>query len=390
MSFFSLTKKGLKSGLALISQISPKKSDVEIFTKTKIKLKDGLVNIQAVNANAFFESKLKANNLDITINELEFLVSTDLLVSSINLLQDEEVGFEVNLDKETLQIQGAKARHTIRITTENIDNFITPEEKKENLEIIVTVNSQDFIDSVKATLVSVGQPKSVYDSKFLNICMTVDKSENQFLIVSTDRYRVTKNVIPAEFKEISSDLESNKNYLTLPKNLQYIISEASDIEKVSLHFNSDFLWLKLGENSLAVRYGGLEYPDYNKIIPQSFACSFVVVTQEISMALRQAYLTARANTVNKSINLNIKPKENKIVIESKTDKGESSQSEVSVSNYQGIDEDWSQSFNADYLLDYINLVNAEKIFWESNPGKPSVLSPEGQKSKQLYLVSGLR
>jgi len=53
-------------------------------------------------------------------------------------------------------------------------------------------------------------------------------------------------------------------------------------------------------------------------------------------------------------------------------------------------EDWSQSFNADFLLEYLSSVETENVLWESNPGKPAVLSPEGKKETEFYLVSGLR
>ena len=106
--------------------------------------------------------------------------------------------------------------------------------------------------------------------------------------------------------------------------------------------------------------------------------------------LRQVYLSARSNLANKTVNVEILPKENKIVLSAETEDGNKSESTLTLKNYEGIDDSWKQSFNADYLMDYLNVLQTEEMVWEANPGKPSVLSPIGEKEKQLYLVSGLK
>jgi hypothetical protein len=70
--------------------------------------------------------------------------------------------------------------------------------------------------------------------------------------------------------------------------------------------------------------------------------------------------------------------------------GESSESTITLTNYEGISDDWEQPFNSGYLTDYLNTTTTEEILWESNPSKPSILSPKGHKATQMYLVSGLK
>jgi DNA polymerase III sliding clamp (beta) subunit (PCNA family) len=113
-------------------------------------------------------------------------------------------------------------------------------------------------------------------------------------------------------------------------------------------------------------------------------------TSELLSAFKQVYFFAKSNTINKSVELKVVPKDKKIVLTSHTDDGFASESEVALGSYKGAEEEWTQSFNSDYLMDYISSVNTENTLWESNPGKPSVLSPEGQKTTQFYMVSGLR
>lgn len=390
MPFLSLSQKTLSSVIAICSQISLKKSEVEAYTFTKVTITKEMVMFSALNSGAFYTTSLIPNNLDLDQSEYSFLIKTEIFSGAINLIPDEEIGFDINPEKHTLVVQGSKAKHTLRIDTERLADFIEPQPTSE-LQAEITLESDSFIKALNASFVSVGQAKNVYEPKFLNVCFTPKIDEKKLYIVSTDRYRVGKTSIDAEISNISEKLQNEvQNYLILPKNLQLFIAFAHSFKTVKLNFYEDFAELNTENTKIMVRFGEGNYPDYEKIIPQSFSCSFQINTKEILNCLRQVYLSARSNTVNKSINLEVLPSENKIMLSSQTEDGYASESSLEILNYQGTMENWKQSFNADYLIEYINTLENPMIFWEANPGKPSVLSPLDEKERQLYLVSGLK
>jgi len=390
MPFLSLAQKQLSSVLGICGQISLKKSEVESFTFTKITINKEKVTISALNSGAFYTTELTPNNLDLDQDEFSFLIKTEIFAGAINLISDEQIGLDINLDKHTLIVQGSKAKHTLRIDTDRISDFIEPKPTSQ-LQAKLKLKSVDFAKALEASFISVGQAKNVYEPKFLNVCFTPKLDEKKLFVVSTDRYRVSKTCIEAEISEISEKLQSeSQNYLVLPKNLQLLLGLSHQDDKVSLDFYEDFAELKVNNASIMVRYGEGIYPDYDKIIPQSFTCSFNAETKDLLSGLRQVYLSARTNTINKSILLDIDPQNNKLTFSSQTEDGYSSESAIDIANYQGTMENWKQSFNADYLIEYINTVENSTIFWEANPGKPSVLSPLNEKERQLYLVSGLK
>jgi DNA polymerase-3 subunit beta len=320
-----------------------------------------------------------------------FLVKTDILASSLALFTTDTVTFEVDLAKHNLLLQGQKSKYNLRISTDNLANFVTPEIENKPLLFQSTVITSEFVEAVKAALVAVGIPKNVYEPQFLNICFTIDNPNSRFLVVATDRFRVVKTVLPATFASVDEELQlERKNFLILPKSLQLLLSGLDNQEKVELDFYTDFLIAKIDQIELLLHYGDGQYPDYEKIIPQSFSCNFLINTKEIFEGLKQSYLFAKNNTINKSISVTTRPVEKELVITSKTDDGYSSETVLNLLNYEGEMESWTQAFNADFLLDYVNLTKTENILWEANPGKPSVLSPEKEKSKQQYLVSGLK
>jgi DNA polymerase III sliding clamp (beta) subunit (PCNA family) len=93
---------------------------------------------------------------------------------------------------------------------------------------------------------------------------------------------------------------------------------------------------------------------------------------------------------NKSISIKVEPEKSKVTFSANSAEGNNSESVINLSNYEGSSDSWEQAFNADYLIDYFNTIKTDNLLWESNPGKPSVISPEHEKEKQLYLVSGLK
>ena len=141
---------------------------------------------------------------------------------------------------------------------------------------------------------------------------------------------------------------------------------------------------------LGIRQSSGTYAPYERIVPQSFACTFNLNAKDFLLGLKQVYFSARANTVNKTTQVIVQPNNKKMKLTSQTTDGYSSEAEIDILNYEGTMEDWSQSFNADFLIEYLSMIDTENVLWESNPGKPAVLSPDSKKEEEFYLVSGLR
>lgn len=386
MTNFTIPKKQLEEALNVAKMISPAKHNVEVFTFTKASLKENKLTLSVFNQDAVFTKTLELSSLD-PVDDCEFLINTDSLTGSVKLTPDEQIALEVDLDKTMLMVRGSKAKHKIRINLEMLKDFSAEIPKEEDLKATAKVDRQELNKYIKNTLASVGTPQNVYDSQFLHICFTLDTENNQLKVVSTDRYRISRNVLPAEYSNLN---EPEKNYLLLPKLLQYYLALNLSDEKINLNFAKDNFWLDFNGAKLVLKYGIATYPDYERILPQSFACSFEVDNSEVATALKQVYLIAKNNIANKSVDFHVEPGKSQMTLISKNDKGEEAEVIVGFENYEGSTDNWTQSYNADYLLDYLNSTTADKLLWEANPGKPSVLSPKDNKKNELYLVSGLK
>jgi len=385
MTSFIIPRKPLQKIINLCNQISVKKSEVEVFTFTKIILMPESLELSVASGLVYYRADLPVENV-VASENLEFLVKTETLASIVGLMTDEKLNFELDIAKGNLVIKGSRSKHNLRINT-NIEQFNLPQMEEENCQVKMTVKAVDLIQANRFGLISVGIPKNVYQPEFLSVCYSF--ADKVVFAVSTDRFRIIKHKIPSQDIELSVDVEEPKNFLFLPKNLQ-ILNSALEDEDVKITLETGLAFFEFGTQTLICRYGDGKYPDYNKIIPQSFACNFVLNVKETLDALRQVYFFAKANIINKNINIEVKPDSSEIKFSTTTDEGNSSESTLTFQNYEGQQESWAQAFNADYLLEYISSLSCETFLWESNPGKPSVLSPFEDKENQLYLVSGLK
>lgn len=392
MSFFSVPQKELAKILSNCNLISPKKSEVELFTYTKITLDAERITLSAINPSLFYQTSLLLSEQTTEAQDTTtFLVKTDLIASAISLISDEVVGLEIALESHTLHVQGAKSKHVLRINTRLLEEFRLPEAEAETVETEVRLTLEDVVQANKIANTSVGNPKMVYEPQFLNICYTLSPNTRDLYVVSTDKYRLSKQKLVANYEASAEGIEFPKNYLLHPANLNLLQACAGEKDEVlTFRFGQNYLWISLAQATLTMRYGAGNFPEYDKIIPQSFACSFVVETSEVLESLKQVYFAARTNLINKTVTLGVNPEKNELTLTAKTEEGHSSESTVSLEHYEGVSEAWSQGFNADYLLNYITAIKSERILWEANPGKPSVLSPENKKEAQMCLISGLR
>jgi DNA polymerase-3 subunit beta len=390
MSFISLNKTSLQSVLTLANQVSPKKSDIDIFTYTKCEIKKDVMVLSSIQSHAYYKATVNLDNNE-SEKDIVFLIKTDLFASTVNIITDDVISLDVDLGKNKLVVQGAKSKHTLRVDTDKVTDFVEPEEKPDDLIVRFKSHVDPLVAADKLAFTTVGLPKNVYQPEFLSICYTVIPKSNQVKVVSCDKFRISKTVIDAEIEHVSPEFsEDERNFLIQPKGVHLLHACLANEKEISLNFEKTMIWIHMENQTLVLRYGEGNYPNYENIIPKSYTCNFIVNTEDTRQALKQVYLTAKTNVINKSLAMKIEPANKKITFSATSDDGFASEAIVDINTYEGVQDEWTQSFNTDYLLDYINNVTTENTVFDANPGKPMVLSPEGHKDRQICMVQGLR
>ena len=389
---FNINTKELNNIVSLCNQLSPKRSEIELFTFTKIEIANSSVKFSATNGTVFYSNSLKiAGEIESSIS---FLIKTEALHNIINLMNDENVDISVDLDRLTLIISGgSKSKNQLRITQEGLSDYILPSSNPDRIKTRLLAKANDILEANKSAFISVGTIKNLFQTEFHNICYTVIPESNTLLIVSTDRFRITKNTVEVEYLYIDDNLKATPttNFLISPTSLKLLAGSVdTKQENLEIVLEDETVYFVFGTSAIiSSRYGAGVYADYERIIPQSFACSMDLNTAEFSTALRQVLWCVR-NDISKSVNLAINTTEKSITFSTKNSDGDLAEYQVIIDQYEGTEENWNQSFNAEFLLDYLGLIKTETFKWESNPGKPAVLSPKDLKAKQFYLCSSLK
>ncbi len=391
MSTFTVAKATLQSKINLCNQICSRKDPVEVYTHTKIQVKAGILFISCLNSSLFYQTSI---TLESSTTDCIFAIKTDMFASAVDLLDNASIELKFDAEKQTLLVKGNKAKHNLRTNNRLVDDFICPVQNLESVRATVEMESKNFENVVTKAFVAVGTPKNTYQPEFCNVCFSVNDLTNSLSVVSTDRYRISRCVPAITSLTLNKDnanyKEGQTNFLLLPKNLKLALSSIDTAENIKISFENDFAWIKAGSTELTMSYGQGNYPDYNKIIPESFACNFLIDPKEMQAALKQVSLIGNLDAVNRKVKLFVNPESQEIRLVTENSDGESSESIVKIEKYEGVNDSWEQSFNSGYITDYLSTTDATKLLWESNPGKPSILSPENNKVAELYLVSGLK
>ena len=380
---FSINNKDLLKLLSKSTNIISKNPKMEIYSLVRITLKDQELTLEATGASNYLSSFIPAN-FDEGLTE-SFLIKPDLLLELLPLIKDEVIYFNLDNEAGTLNLKSNKTKQVIRTYNHFAKDYIIPEQNADEVEVEFHILTKDLNKALKIANTSVGKPKAISDTKFTNICFSFP-NENKLTVVSTDKFRISKlNVDINHSKEFSE----SRLYLISPKSLALVTSLIENQESVVFTLQSHYAWVTIGGTKIAIQYGGHEYPDVNRIIPQSFSYIYTVSTEELKDALKQIAVIARKIEKSKAVSITIDGVGHKMLLESKAPDGSSLETDLPIHNYNGPEEISQQSFNLDYLLEFVNQVDDTTLQLEQQSGKV-LISPEDKKDQILYLASGLK
>jgi DNA polymerase-3 subunit beta len=375
--------------LSIASQISPKKSELEIITYTKVDILEKTLKFESSNLSYSASGIIQKEGIENS-SSVSFLIKTDLLFDCISSFSGEMVDFIVDIETHQLTIKVNQSKAKLRINTDLVGDWRQLSKADESMsKAKIKLLGSDFNQAAKLAQISVGQPKVVLQPEFLNICFTVKPDSNQLSIVSSDRFRLSINNTALEYLNNGvTNLEEATNFLLSTKVIGLVSRVLPDTSTLEIDLNTDDAWFIFDNIEIYTKFIDGKYPDYEKIVPQSFSCSLQVDKDELQKAIKQVFFLSR-NQFNKDITFLVNPAAKQITITSKSDVLGESENQISILEIEGDESEWQQSFNATYFLDYLTLVNDKILTWDANPGKPSVLYAKDSKDKGLYLVCGL-
>lgn len=209
------------------------------------------------------------------------------------------------------------------------------------------------------------------------VYVTLDGTEAQFVATDGGRLALRKTTLPAPAKQKTGVIVPAK---TMQELMRALGGATGDVQ------------LAMADNQLLFSVPGLrvfsrlisgQFPNYQQVIPQEFKQRIRVPTDRLLRAVRRMSITARdsANVVRVSAT------GKKLTITSNTPEVGKAREEVEVA---ADGETIEAAFNARFLMDCLNNIDADELFFElTGPLSPGAIRP-AHHSDYIYVLAPVR
>ncbi len=204
---------------------------------------------------------------------------------------------------------------------------------------------------------------------------------DKLTMVATDAHRLC--FFDHKMKETVSKDEID---VIIPKKaLLELRSMIEDEDEIAIGRTENHIFFQIGKRILLSRLIEGQYPNYDKVIPKNNDKSISLPTKEIAAIVKRISLLS--NERSKAIKLRIT--QGKLEVSSNNPELGEAQEEIDIA-YQG--EELIIGFNAQYLIDFFNVVDDKKIILEmKDEASQGLLKPaEEHDYSFLYVVMPMR
>jgi DNA polymerase-3 subunit beta len=357
---FSVAKQRLAAELTLLQGIIERKSTIPILSNVLIEATaQSHVSLIATDLDVSMQTECIA---DVT-KPGAAVIQARKLFDIVRSLPDSEIAFtkeegdwvKINCGGSRFRIIGHAKEHYPSI----------PQIDKAGIQI----KSDPFHSMISRTIYAITQEESRYA---LNGALLLING-NALRLVTTDGHRLAMS-------GCTLDVNSDDVRVIIPRKALSELVKLTAGPDESLEFSKDenHLFFKVGARQLTSRTLAGQFPNYEIVIPKGNDKSVSLKVDTIMQAVKRAALMAD----ERSHGIKMEFEDGSIVITSQTaDLGEAR--EVVPVEYQS--EKVTVKFNANYVLDFLSVVDTEEVKLEMKNDQTPVLFRPADGSKYDYI-----
>ncbi|WKZ25356.1 MAG: DNA polymerase III subunit beta [bacterium] len=350
----TVLQENLQRAVTLSSHFVSSKAQLPILSNILLRASKSRLILSATNLETSITTSIPVKmegEGEITVNGKTF---NDLV---LNLSSG---SIDLEIDKEQLKISSNKFKSNI-LGSNTADFPTLPYEVGKNT---IKLRSKDFAKALSKSLFAVSND----ETRPILTGVLFIFSENELKLVSTDGFRLTETKIKLETKQ--KDFK-----IIIPKAILNEISKV-DEEEISMSWDKENnqVVFGFGDTILSSRVIEGEFPDYEKIIPQSSICELIIDKEEIEKAIKTASVFARES--GNIIKLQIKKETLKITAESSASGNQ--ETEIEIKTEELKQEAIDVMFNFRFLEEFLKIVEADeiKMFVSDNNKASKFLDPK--------------
>lgn len=297
-------------------------------------------------------------------------------------------GYLGNLPAGIMELSGTPTRASVKCEKSNYDFHALPPDEYPPLPssqkgTSFAIGGRGFRDGVNATIFAASSEEA---RGAVLMGTLLELAGDTLTMVATDGYRLAKYETT-----LATGLEDGgtAKFIVPSRALQEAarnLGGTETIEVGALGPSGNQLAFAAQNASIVVRLVDGQYPNYAQVIPASFDRSVTVNTAALIAGLRRAELVAgdRASMVKLEVS------NSQLIITANSDTTGNAYEELDV---EQMGEDLTIAFNARYLVEILNHIDAPQIVMEFlGPLSPAAIRPAGDTGpvKQMYVLMPLR
>jgi DNA polymerase-3 subunit beta len=354
---FSCERSILLNEIAFAQEIVASKNMISILSNIYLEAGGNILSIRATNLKVYFETKVPVAVIEPGATS----VFGDKFLGVLNSVPDGELEFKQSESKMTIRPTFKKIKFQLKsVVSDDYPDFPVPVE-----EGFFTLPARDFKQMIAQTVFAVSNDETRY---YMN-GIFFEKRDGKFIMVSTNSRRLSYSDKTAGY-----EVPDIAGVIILPKILNIITKRMSNEGMVEIAVSEKNLFIRFGAYYLSSLLIEGQFPNYQRVIPESQAFTFVAFRLEMLDAIKRISLLAEK--LSKRIHLKIEQDAVSVFTE-ETDMGNAEESIMAEYTGERVD----VALNYAYLEDALKAIDTEKFsFCFTDPMKAITLKAEPEQN----------
>ncbi len=370
---FSCSTKDIASAVGAASKVVNAHTTVPILSNVLLTAGDNAIRV-------------RATDLELTLEHIFAAEITE--PGSVTVPAKLFSGYLGNLPAGILELAGTPTRASVKWERSNYDFHALPADEYPPLPssqkgASFAIDGKTFRDGVAATIFAASSEEA---RGAVLMGTLIELAGDRITLVATDGYRLAKwQATLARGPEGDAPVKyivPSRALAEAARNL----GAAETIEVSALGPSGNQLAFAAQTASIVVRLVDGQYPNYAQVIPAQFDRSLTISTPKLIAGLRRAELVAGDRASMVKINV----ANQQLIITANSDTTGNAYEELDV---EQTGEDLTIAFNARYLVEILNHIDADRIVMEFlGPLSPAAIKPAAPdgEAAQMYVLMPLR
>lgn len=339
----TIKQKTLMEHLNYVIRGISTKNLIPILNCIKFELtSEGLYLLSTDNELAI-KSFIPASEIDNIDTQGELLISGRYIYDIVRKLNNEVINIEEIIDSQVLITTESSS---FKLNCNNVSEF--PNIDLDFTDSPILIDEKVFKTTINQTIFAT----STQESRPILTGINFKINENIMEVTATDSYRLSKKRIL-----LDNNVENNIDIIIPSRNLSEIIKLIPDEEdKMELHIFANKVIFKIKNLIVMTRLINGNYPDTNKLIPETFELKIKVNMDNFFNAIDRASLLTNSEEKN---TIKLETKNDMMIISSNIPEIGNVEEKIKIE--KNVDSDIRISFSSKYMMDAIKTFDSEEI-----------------------------